>query len=474
MLKYMVPYKEEHIPSLPKKTRPILRYRPEEFGFTAAFPDGHLGLYTPEAEPLLKAGSSYDECKPHLVTRLGVSTDFHFSAPMMAWVELTRACNLRCPHCFVDAGDKREVEMSTERIIRLLDEWAEMGVFSVVITGGEPAIHRDFLEIVNHAHSHGFVVAIASNGMPLTDKKLAQIPTDDVIISVSLDGIHGAGAAKGEDDFTAVTRKLLHIRDQGFNTSFMTTTTHDNVGDLQKFINFAMDNDISLRSVPFVPMGRGALYTELQNQREDIEKAAQFWIAEEKWERVKDKELGLCSGKVFNFLVTMVYSMRRCMSGRGLCYITSDGNVYPCSNCSANSLFPGGNLIEQDFAEVWENDEWPIRGITWKTFLEKTCQGCPINDDESYFCTGRCTASAYALTGKTDGCGFSDFQKQSILRREELFRTEVQEEPRVYNEDIVMAHLGQDRDVSDAVPAPPGEKLVQLNRSSSQASEVSG
>ncbi len=342
----LVPYKAEHIPSLPDKCRPVLRYRREEFGFLAAFPNGRVGMFEPSVEPLLKEGSSYDECKPHLVTRLQVPTEFHFSAPLMAWVELTRACNLRCPHCFVEAGAPREVEMPTERILRLLDEWAEMGVFSVVLTGGEPSIHPDFMKIVHHAHRLGFTVAIASNGMPLSENTLEQIPQDDVIISVSLDGIHGAGAATGEDDFEAVTRKLLQIRSFGFNTSIMSTTTHDNLDDLQNFINFAIDNEISLRSVPFVPMGRGKLYTELQNQVGDVEKAARFWVTEEKWERIKDRELGLCSGKVFNFLITMVYTMRRCMSGRGVCYVTSDGTVFPCSNCSGGKILAGGNLLE--------------------------------------------------------------------------------------------------------------------------------
>lgn len=450
------------MPTLPPKCRPIVRYRDEDFGFLAAFPNGRVGMYEPTAEPLLKAGASYEECKPHLVTRLKVGTDFHFSAPLLAWVELTRACNLRCPHCFVEAGAPREVEMSTERILELLDEWAEMGVFSVVVTGGEPSIHPDFLTIVKHAHGLGLTVGIASNGMPLTDKVLAEIPQDDVIISISLDGIHGAGAATGESDFEAVTKKLLAIRRFGFNTSIMTTTTRENLDDLQSFINFAIDNDISLRSVPFVPMGRGKLYKELQNQVGDIEKAAQFWLAEEKWERIKDQQLGLCTGKVFNFLVTMVYSLKRCMSGRGLVYITSDGVVYPCSNCSASKILSGGNVHERSFADIWADNSWPIRGITWHTFLEKTCVDCPINDD-SYFCTGRCPSSAYALTGALDGCGVSDFQRESIMRREELFREIFYEEPRIYNEEVKAESLGKDKHINpELLGVSASDRLVSL------------
>jgi radical SAM protein with 4Fe4S-binding SPASM domain len=192
-------------------------------------------------------------------------------------------------------------------------------------------------------------------------------------------------------------------------------------------IDWAVDNDVSLRSVPFVPMGRGKLYRDLLNTTADVELAAQFWIAEEQWERVKDSSLGLCSGKVFNFLLTMVFAMRRCMSGRGLCYVTSNGDVYPCSTCSGAKALSGGNVQMSSFRDLWEGDGWQIRQITWRDF-EDTCRDCPINADK-YFCTGRCPGNSLVLNGVVDGCGTTEFQLRSILRREELFRETVQPEP---------------------------------------------
>jgi radical SAM protein with 4Fe4S-binding SPASM domain len=428
-LRFVAPTSPEHVAALPARCRPLVRYRPEAFGYLAAFPEGHVAMYDEAVEPLLAAGESYEECRPHLLTRMNVPTEFHFSAPLMAWIELTRKCNLRCPHCFVEGGAARSTELSTERILTVLEEWAEMGVFAVVLTGGEPTIQPDFLTIARRAYDLGFVVSIATNGVPLTDKLLDEIPSDDVIISMSLDGIHGQGRKLGLSDYEFITRRLLEVRDRGFNTSIMTTTTSQNVGDLQTIIDWAVDNDISLRSVPFVPMGRGALYRELLNTTADVELAARFWIAEEQWERVKDVTLGLCSGKIFNFLLTMVFATRRCMSGRGLCYVTSAGDVYPCSTCSGAKALCAGNLQMNSFRDIWDSEDWDIRKITWGDFSD-TCRGCPINADK-YFCTGRCPANSLILNGVVNGCGTTPFQLQSILRREELFRQAVQVEPRV-------------------------------------------
>ncbi|MDI1286529.1 MAG: radical SAM protein [Reyranella sp.] len=414
--------------SLPRRSRPLVRWRREAFGYLAAFPDGHVGIFDEGVQDLLRAGADYERCATHLIDRLEVPIDFHFNAPLMAWLELTRTCNLRCPHCFVEGGVARAGELSTERILRLLDEWAEMGVFSVILTGGEPTMHPDFLAILSHAHELGFTVGIATNGMPITERMLAEIPREDVIISVSIDHLHGQGERKQQSDFEYVTRKLLMIKEAGFNTSIMTTTSSANVHSLQEIIEWAVANDISLRSVPFVAMGRGQLNKHLVNGVDDVEASARFWIAEEEWERVRDPKIGLCAGKVFNFLLTMVYATRRCMSGRGLCYVNSNGDVYPCSTCSGNKVLCAGNVSWDTFADVWHS-HWDIRGITWDTFSE-TCKGCAVSD-RRYFCTGRCPGSSSVLHGRFDKCGTTDFQKASILRREALFKASIHAEPAI-------------------------------------------
>lgn len=429
MYRYLVPYRPANETPLPANCRPVLRYRPERFGYTAAFPNGAVMLLAPSAAEALARGAGPDECRPHELERLPVPTDFHFSAPLMAWLELTRRCNLRCPHCFVEGGAARGGELDTGRILRLLDEWAAMGVFSVVLTGGEPTLHPDFHAIVDHAHARGFVVSIASNGMALSEKMASRLPREDVIISLSIDGIHGQGMAQGESDFAFVTRRLLELKAAGFDTSIMTTTTRDNARDLRTIIDWAVANDVSLRSVPFVPMGRGALFPKLVNPAEDVELAARFWIEEEKWERVKDPRLGLCSGKIFNFLLAMVFAMQRCMSGRGLCYVTSAGDVYPCSTCSGRKVLCAGNVQMEAFADLWAGDTWDIRQITWKHY-EDTCKECPVRPDH-YFCTGRCPGSSSVLNNRLDGCGNTAFQRASILRRETLFREQIRAEPRV-------------------------------------------
>jgi hypothetical protein len=89
----------------------------------------------------------------------------------------------------------------------------------------------------------------------------------------------------------------------------------------------------------------------------------------------------------------------------------------------------GGNIQMRDFMDIWEDNDWGIRQITWDNFRD-TCEGCPISD-EKFFCTGRCPGSSSVHHGRLDGCGMSPFQLESVLRREELFRQQIKPEPRV-------------------------------------------
>lgn len=424
----IAPLKPDHLASVPERSRPLVRYRRESFGWLAGFPDGHVALCKPEAGPLLAAGAGYEECLPHLLTDLSVPTEFHFAGPLMVWLELTRDCNLSCSHCFAEGGSARGGELDTPRILTLLEEFAGLGVFCVVITGGEPLLHPDFESIVARAHALGFVLGIATNLALMTDERLARLPRTDLIINVSLDGLHGQGRATGETDFEFVTRRLPEVQAAGFNTSLMTTTTRGNIKDLHRIIDWAVAHDVGLRSVPFVPMGRGGAHLHHCHAVEDAAEVARFWIKEEEWERIHDVQFGLSAGRIFGFLLTMSFAIHRCMSGRGICYITSNGDVFPCTTCAGSKVLVAGNLEFESLERIW-NGAWDIRGITWDTFKE-ACRDCDIASEE-YYCTSRCPGSSSVLNRRLDGCGASEFLKLSIIERERLFKERIRARPAV-------------------------------------------
>jgi len=390
-----------------------VRFNKEPFGYLAGFPTGQICLLSDSAERALRQNATYEHAREHELTEFRVEEDFYLRTPVLVWFELTLKCNLTCPHCYINAGEARAAEMSTARLHDLLDEMADAGVWGIAFTGGEPTIHADFANLVAHARHRNLLVGIATNGMFLTEALLGKLPRDGVIISISLDDLH-IGGRNPQADFALASRSILRCKEFGFATNIMTNTNRRNIDKLGALMEWASSHNVSVRSVPFSPLGRGKLHPELANEPADVRKAAEFWIREIEFEHRYHEDYGLCIGSIFNYGLTMSYMTRRCSSGRYLCYICSDGTVYPCTMCAGERIFECGTVATRPFIDVWR-DEWEIRRYSWDNFAP-TCKGCVINRPE-YYCAARCPAMSHARHKQYFGCGASEFEILSTVVR---------------------------------------------------------
>ena len=83
---------------------------------------------------------------------------------MVAW-ELTRNCNLTCLHCRASASlGPYEDELSTEEIVRVLDDIRAFASPTIILTGGEPLLRKDIFDIIDHGTAIGLRLVIAVNG----------------------------------------------------------------------------------------------------------------------------------------------------------------------------------------------------------------------------------------------------------------------------------------------------------------------
>ncbi|MGB8510864.1 MAG: radical SAM protein [Pyrinomonadaceae bacterium] len=421
------------------RPRARVRYNPEYFGFIVGFPDGEIVLVKPTAMSVLHPQVTREELAPYLLTDLEVPDGFHLSTPPLVWLELTRRCDLACPHCYIDGGRARPHEMSTERWRALLDEMAGMGVWAVAFTGGEPTMHPDFAELVRYARGLDLLVGVATHGLFLTDELLDSLPRDGVIISVSVDDLH-KGRGGRESSAKRAMESILRARSKGFLTNVMTNTHRENIDGLSELMRWAESNGVSVRSVPFSPMGRAKMRRDLENSPDDVERAAEFWLRECEWEHQYHREAGLCVGVIFNYGLSLGYMTRRCSSGRFLCYVAADGAVFPCTMCVSEKVFAAGSVRERPFADVWR-EHWEIRDYSWANFAS-TCEGCVINDPK-YYCASRCPAMSHARNGTYFGCGASEFEILSTIHRTSLLeQTEV---GKTTNLPVVPSHLGATR-----------------------------
>jgi uncharacterized Fe-S cluster-containing radical SAM superfamily protein len=87
--------------------------------------------------------------------------------PLFGTLEITFRCNLTCAHCYVNRGrnDTAEIEreLPLDRHLQLMDEYAAAGCLSLLLTGGEPLLRPDFLDLYRAAVVRGFRVSVFTN-----------------------------------------------------------------------------------------------------------------------------------------------------------------------------------------------------------------------------------------------------------------------------------------------------------------------
>ena len=82
--------------------------------------------------------------------------------PFLVFWEVTRACALACRHCRAVAQPRPHPdELTHEEALRLIDQLAELRPPMLVLTGGDPVMRPDILELIRAASGKGLHVALS-------------------------------------------------------------------------------------------------------------------------------------------------------------------------------------------------------------------------------------------------------------------------------------------------------------------------
>ncbi|MCF3141290.1 GTP 3',8-cyclase MoaA [Paenarthrobacter sp. AR 02] len=121
-------------------------------------------------------------------------------------LSLTDKCNLRCTYCMPAEGLEwlsKQAVMTKDEIIRIVRVGVTaLGVRELRLTGGEPLVRADLVDIISGIRSNhpDLPISMTTNGVGL-DKKAAALKAAGLTrINVSLDSLH-------EETFTKLTRR---------------------------------------------------------------------------------------------------------------------------------------------------------------------------------------------------------------------------------------------------------------------------
>lgn len=128
----------------------------------------------------------------HAFTRLALRTE-RAGPPVQLYVVLNAECDLRCRMCRFWQGVYEEpgrTPLASHEIVALLDHAAASGTRSVILTGGEPFLRADLLDVVDAASARFPFVRLQTNGLHLDEAATERLVASGLdVLWVSLDGV---------------------------------------------------------------------------------------------------------------------------------------------------------------------------------------------------------------------------------------------------------------------------------------------
>jgi len=200
--------------------------------------------------------------------------DKHMSQSVLTNLLVTNRCDLRCGYCFMNAGASGRVyEPSIEKIREMMimaRNQRPMGSKAIQITGGEPTIREDILEIVKMAKEVGYShVQVNTNGMKLSESvefcqalKEAKVNT----IYMSFDGV-----TKETNPWIEKNKKAIeNLRKVNLKCVLVPVLIGGkNLHQTGKIIKFALDNMDIIRGVNFQPISFCGRITKIKDDKRE-------------------------------------------------------------------------------------------------------------------------------------------------------------------------------------------------------------
>ena len=180
-------------------------------------------------------------------TRPARSRDGRVPRPVVVWA-VTKACNLRCVHCYASASPgPAPGELSFAEGVALLDDLRRFRVPAVLFSGGEPLVRPDVLRLIDYAQFIGLNCTLSTNGVLLDEEKADALAEGGLrYVGISLDG----GAAKHDrlrgkkGAFDQSVAAIRHCRERGIKVGVRFTVTGLNLSELDAVFDLCLRYDV--------------------------------------------------------------------------------------------------------------------------------------------------------------------------------------------------------------------------------------
>lgn len=317
-------------------------------------------------------------------------------------LSVSPSCNLNCKYCY--ATDRIESDfprMTLEEYKLVVDELCELSPYvKFSLTGGEPLLNKECIEIGRYIKSKGHYVDLLTNATLIDEKIASQIAAIFDKVTISMDGsskeLHEL--FRGPNTYELTNRNIDLLISKGIDTHLSMTVNRLNIHDVA---DMAKKYGNLLSYAPLFPAGNA------NKTENDIS-----ITGEEYYKALADAEgvnpLSYCETSYEN-----AKECRNCKCAIGDCEISisATGDVYPCQLLHYPEFYIG-NIHESSIKDLYLNSDVieKCRSITVDNIEE--CSKCFLK----YVCGGACRARSFHECGDIFRSGkFCEYEKNAFL-----------------------------------------------------------
>ena len=287
--------------------------------------------------------------------------------PFTILIDPTSVCNLRCEGCWAGAQVKHDT-LSYELLDRILTEAKELGIYWIVMSGGEPFAYPHLFEIAEKHNDMAFM--LYTNGTLINDEVTDKIvELGNITPAISLEGWEErTDARRGEGVFDKAVSAMDKLHGRGVLFGVSLTITRENYKEVtsDEFIEFLINKGaIYGWSFHYIPIGRNP-NTDLMLKPDQ----RAYLIERVNYLRTHSPFL------LMDFWNDGEHTQGCIAGGRSYFHITPSGDVTPC----AFSQFTNYNIKDKSLVEVLKS---PLFAAYQKRqpFCENHLRPCPIIDN---------------------------------------------------------------------------------------------
>lgn len=302
-------------------------------------------------------------------------------------IEILRRCPNNCIYCSSDSSiDCKEI-ISFDRYMKVVDSAVKLGLKTICLSGGEPFLHPQIIDIVDYALEKNLFVNIYTSGIFMNKDQITSIPYD-ILNSISTKNtkliFNIEAADKKNYNYIMGTNGNFNFLKQSIidsNSIMLKTEAHFvpmklNIKQIDKMITLCKELGISKISfLRLVLQGRA-----LKNQ-------SKILLTFDETKLLKEKLFMLKEDKSFDIRIGVPLlenkSKLLCTAAREKINIKYDGSVYPCEVFKNSKIellwgiYPD-NIFDKDLEEIYYNSLYlkSVREYINNFNSINTCENC--------------------------------------------------------------------------------------------------